>query len=458
MKPTKTQRLTGIEDLPLELLSHVFSQLCIHCTSSFLPEAAKIPHYKIDIIALIALSHTSKRFRGEALPIIFHDATLCFTGKYVINMFDYGPYLAQSVKKLVLPFPGTSSTGILPSLKRIARGLSLDMDAFPQLWDDQESVATGLLLALCPNVEWMQFNVSDSRNTDKEAGIKIFQNIYQNNQLSSAFNKLRRLGLDSSDCRTFSMSGPELPMFLREFPHLKVLDITGSDCSRILDGDDILNLSQCRPALESLTDLYIGRWLLYGGNNDSHTLKEILEVTRNLKNFTFNTDDVGSWGDRTVNSFHVSPAQLVDFLTPVQETLRRLVLHFGRRTADYHYQPGEPVIISPDQMEGFKSLEILELDATCFCRGHSSGSTGHNETDEKATYLTKLLPPTVQDLTLWWGPQTDSECLTGVFCLGLSGAAAGHFPKLATSIFLLLYVTSYFGVKKTHIILQTIIK
>ncbi|KAL4722989.1 hypothetical protein ACLX1H_010230 [Fusarium chlamydosporum] len=300
-----TSELICFEGLPTEIISCVFSQFCKHCTSHR-PYTSKDEEQRIGIATLLALSMTSKRLRPLALTILFHQPSPGLNASYIVKMLDYEKDIGRNVKILELPIPGSSGNSNLAALKRIARRLLLDKGIYRQMRSDRESLATGLLLSLCPNVEWLAFRASDSK--DREAPIKVFLNIHGKRQGFSKFTKLRILLLDTTICRTFSIAGCELALFLRQSPRLKTLILTGTKQDRVPDNSNALDMAQCGPALESITKFYIEQWMLhdgksrYDGNSDRRTLKNILITARNLKSFTFSTGEFGSWGDPKVRS------------------------------------------------------------------------------------------------------------------------------------------------------------
>ncbi|KAJ4253409.1 hypothetical protein NW762_010567 [Fusarium torreyae] len=389
---------------------------------------------KADVHALKALTQTSRRCRSVAMPILFHSPSRCLSPTYFLGIVEHEPDLAHFTKVLTLPLLGSSTSINRPILTRLAKGLSLEMSSSADLSDYQESVEIGLMLAFCSNLERLTLRITDSQGKSEKTSFEFLQHILKL-QLIPGLSNLRHLDIDTSKCKRFSIAGTELSLFLHESPVLESLVLRGTNGQRVPDDDYEFDIRRFAPALQNLKTLQILEWSFHGGTSDSVALGKILSLAQNLRSFTFIVDDEGIWSDDgvpwggvDVRLFHIPPSRFIEFLKPVQSTLQHLSLNFGNKIYAGAYQSPDLMLLSPQQMESFASLESLSLDLKCYCR-HLFGCKKVGPKFEEKTCLTELLPPTLRSLTVFFAGGGWGECLPDVLYLG-DRVVAGDFQNL----------------------------
>ncbi|KAF4984911.1 hypothetical protein FDECE_16986 [Fusarium decemcellulare] len=416
-----------IGSLPLEILGAIFSYLCHHCRRESFSKTGESVQ-RTDIEALKVLTQTNRRFRSVALPILLHSPSPLIPCSYIIHVLNHQPDLTQCVKALHLPFSGTPNEGLRPLLEEVAQKLAIDLGFVKVPWDRQEDVETDLLIALCPNVEQLKIPVTDSEGDRPKSTFSVLRRHFSNLGDDPAFPKLRYLEIDTSKCKSFSITGTELPLFLHECPALETLVLQGPEGQRMPDLDRSFNLQSCRPALESLTTLELKGWSFFGGDPDTFTFGNMIQFTPNLKNFTFSTAEGGKWGDSEVERYHMPPTRFIETLKPLQGTLQQLRLEFKQKVSARDYQSPALMVLSPQQLGALSNLRVLELDTPCYCR-HIFNSSKVGPSYDQRTCLAELLPVTVTDLTIILKRGGYDEPLYDIFHLG-KRAVAGDFPRL----------------------------
>ncbi|KAJ3524658.1 hypothetical protein NM208_g11973 [Fusarium decemcellulare] len=419
--------LGRIESLPLEILGAIFSYLCHHCRQESFSKTGESVQ-RSDIEALKALSQTNKRFRSVALPIILHSPSPLISCSYIIHVLNQQPGLTQCVKALNLPLSGTSNRELRLLLGNVAQELAIDLSSTNVSWDRQEDVETDLLIALCPNVEQLKIPVTDSEGDGPKSTFSVLRRHFSNLGDDPAFPKLRYLEIDTSKCRSFSITGAELPLFLHECPALETLVLQGPKWQRIPDLDRRFNLQSCRPALENLTTVELKEWSFFGGDPDTFTLGDMIQMTPNLKSFTITTAEGRKWGTSEVERYHMPPTRFIEILKPLHGTLQQLRLEFKQKVSARDYQYPSLMILSPQQLGAFPNLRVLELDIPCYCR-HIFDSSKVGSSYDQRTCLAGLLPVTITHLTIILKQGGYDEPLYDIFHLG-KRAVAGDFPRL----------------------------
>ncbi|KAF4962058.1 hypothetical protein FSARC_9848 [Fusarium sarcochroum] len=431
MATIKSSPPTSIEDLPTEILSAVFTSFCSHCRPAYSREGED----RANAETLKALTQTSRRCRSVSMPILFHNPNFHLSSTYVFGLLDHEPDLALFTKALNLPLSGPTTSSNHPMLTRLANRLSLEVPSESDLSDHAESIETSLLLALCPNMERLTLRISDSEGKAQKTSFEFLRHMLESRQSITGFPKLRHLEVDTSKCKRFSIAGTELSLFLQISPVLETLVLRGPNGHRVPDDDYKFDILKCSPALQNLKTLQILGWSFHGATSDSLALGKILNLTQNLKCFTFTTDDEGIWSDEgvpwsdvQVRLFHIPPARFMEFLKPVQGTLQHLSLDFGNKMYAGRYLSPDMVILSSQEIHIFPNLESLSLDLTCYCQ-HRFGSHAIGSAFDEKRCLTEILPQTLRRLTVCLNEKTWGECFPDVLYLG-ERAVAGDFPNL----------------------------
>lgn len=166
---TGSKQRVGLADMPVELMSHICSFLCIHCTG----ERTRWPMMRQT--ALSRLSRTCRRLRDIAQPIIFHSFSTRRSDEHrlarLLRTLSTRPDLALHMKSLVLaekPQHGNLCEADRLFVQAVVARLGLGH--LPDHWTETEGhplLLAELILNYTPNLEDLQIPLSP----DWELGI-----------------------------------------------------------------------------------------------------------------------------------------------------------------------------------------------------------------------------------------------------------------------------------------------
>jgi len=294
------------EDLPVELIDHIFSHLLLPDQNAWSGYIDIYPN--VDVKVLVSLTGTSRLCRSLALPIIFHSIRKTHRRKYIFNMFNSHQDLTQCTKAISLPFvrPRNSDySDVQDTASRFGVGGPVVRSVQQGL---PETAEVGLALALCSSVERLKIRLPDhNRNTDwNNTSFRPTFNLFNiiSSQLGTVpcLKNLKYLmcytrpevGLSARFAHPLELAIPKL---LELTPKIEVLVLGGNHHKYHRLGEPF-DADICRPALGSLTEIQLLEWPLnYDNDNDINVLEQILTATTRLKKFVYVSCGFKGWGN-----------------------------------------------------------------------------------------------------------------------------------------------------------------
>ncbi|RFN45486.1 hypothetical protein FIE12Z_10248 [Fusarium flagelliforme] len=418
--------MARFEDLPVEIINSIFSQLLIPCRDEWSEYMTEYP--KADAKALVGLTGTSRLCRSLALPILFQSIDKSHKGEYIFNMFNSHQDLTQLTKALTLPFSRHSDSDysdLQDTAWRLGFGNPVNYDIQQGC---PETAEASLALSLCSGLERLRIHLPDhKRNTN-----------WSNNSFTPTFCLFRIIAWDCDtalylenlkylECFTSQRQSSRnrtlcgIPWLLKLTPKIEVFVLRGY-CGKDYRLGEPFRVDVCRPALQSLVEIQLLEWPLSDyADDDIDVLGQIFTATMRLETFVYVNEAIYNWGWET------TPRKLINMLLPVQPTLKHLTLDYGKRSLlpfnDGRFD-SEEVVIEPDQLKRFTHLETLRISQCVYC---------HHQLDreaEAATYLADLLPLTIRKLTIYFPRHNGAvQCMDCILYLG-QRVVAGDFPSL----------------------------
>ncbi|KAH7191819.1 uncharacterized protein B0J16DRAFT_379708 [Fusarium flagelliforme] len=418
--------MARFEDLPVEIINFIFSQLLIPCRDEWSEYMTEYP--KADAKALVSLTGTSRLCRSLALPILFQSIDKSHKGEYIFNMFNSHQDLTQLTKALTLPFSRHSNSDysdVQDTATRLGVGDPVD---YSIQQGRPETAEASLALALCSNLERLKIHLPDHKRSNdwsnKSFGptFSLFRIISWELETAVCLENMKYLECFTSQrqsSRNRTLCG--IPRLLQLTPKVEVLVLRGY-CGKDYRLREPFRVDVCRPALQSLVEIQLLEWPLSDyADDDIDVFGQILTATTRLETFVYVNEAIYNWGWET------TPRKLINMLLPVQSTLQNLTLDYGKRSLlpfNHGRFDSEEVVIKPDQLKRFTHLKSLAIRQCVYC---------HHQLDreaEGATYLADLLPLTIRKLTIYFPRHNGAvQCMDCILYL-VQRVVAGDFPSL----------------------------
>ncbi|RFN45485.1 f-box domain protein [Fusarium flagelliforme] len=335
--------MSRLENLPVEIVDRIFSQLCHHCNNKY-PETPTSDHGR-DNEALFQLTRTSRTCRSIALPFLFHSFYHYQEVTYIFKMFNWHQDFTQCTRALVLPFSSTCSD--IPLVRGTAERLSLadpkavdfvDLKPFDfAAISNHPSAEASLALTLCSKVKRLQITLDtlDRNRASFKDTFHLFKRISGQRGTPAVLQSLKHLEVRTGFEPTDGIVASGIPLLLELSPRLEVLILRDRGGFKPRCVEKCFFADRVRPALESLVEIQMIGWDLTRRNTDNLVLGEFLNATKRLKRFKYlssvkNADFPSDW-ELGLLHHEYPPRHLINMLLRVQSSLQHLTLDFGER-------------------------------------------------------------------------------------------------------------------------------